>query len=92
MLKDSVLINEYSALDEALIKYIQTEKAIAPKVEGRVTVTDKLASEYVVNKGDCLSKIALKFKTTWQELQRVNNIKNPDLIFVGQKLIVPVSN
>jgi murein DD-endopeptidase MepM/ murein hydrolase activator NlpD len=39
---------------------------------------------YTVQKGDTLSEIAAKYNTTWQELQRINNIKNANLIYVGQ--------
>ena len=46
-------------------------------------------SIYTVQKGDTLSKIAHTYKTTVSELAKINKIKNPDLIFVGQKLKVP---
>jgi flagellum-specific peptidoglycan hydrolase FlgJ len=41
---------------------------------------------YIVKKGDTLSAIARRYKTTVQSLVKLNNIKNPDLIRVGQKL------
>ncbi|WP_199426572.1 N-acetylmuramoyl-L-alanine amidase [Thermaerobacillus caldiproteolyticus] len=41
---------------------------------------------YTVEPGDTLSEIAVKYKTTVQNLVRLNNIKNPNLIYVGQKL------
>jgi flagellum-specific peptidoglycan hydrolase FlgJ len=41
---------------------------------------------YVVKKGDTLTAIAKKYNTTVQNLVKLNNIKNPDLILVGQKL------
>jgi flagellum-specific peptidoglycan hydrolase FlgJ len=41
---------------------------------------------YVVKKGDTLTAIAKRYNTTVQNLVRLNNIKNPDLILVGQKL------
>lgn len=41
---------------------------------------------YEVKKGDNLTKIAKKFNTTINELKKLNNIKNANLIFVGQKL------
>lgn len=41
---------------------------------------------YVVQPGDWLSKIAIKYNTTWQHLQEINEIKNPDLIFPGQQI------
>lgn len=43
---------------------------------------------YTVISGDTLSEIAVKYNTTYQELARINRIPNPDLIYVGQKLIV----
>ena len=41
---------------------------------------------YVIKTGDTLSSIAKNFDTTVDELVRINNIKNPNLIFAGQKL------
>ena len=43
---------------------------------------------YVVQKGDNLTKIANKFNTTVDWLVDVNNIKDPNKIYVGQKLRV----
>jgi len=42
-----------------------------------------------VVKGDNLTNIAKKYNTTVNELVRLNEIKNKNLIFVGQKLKVP---
>ena len=43
---------------------------------------------YYVKRGDNLSKIAVKFGTTIAKLVEWNGIKNPNLIYVNQKLIV----
>lgn len=43
---------------------------------------------YVVKKGDTLTSIAKKYKTTVNQLVKWNNIKNPNIIEVGQKLRV----
>lgn len=43
---------------------------------------------YTVQRGDTLSAIAKKYSTTVLELVGLNNIKNPDIIQVGQKLRV----
>lgn len=43
---------------------------------------------YIVKAGDTLSGIAQRYGTTYQELARKNNIANPNLIYVGQKLII----
>ena len=41
---------------------------------------------YQVKKGDTLSKIAKENNTTVEKLVKINNIKNPNLIYVGQSL------
>jgi LysM repeat protein len=41
---------------------------------------------YTVKKGDTLSEIAQKYGTTVNELVKLNNIKNPNLIYPGQKI------
>lgn len=41
---------------------------------------------YKVKKGDTLSSIASKYGTTYQAIAEQNGIKNPNLIYVGQKL------
>ena len=43
---------------------------------------------YIVKRGDTLTAIAKKYKTTVNKLVKLNGIKNPDLIKVGQKLRV----
>lgn len=44
---------------------------------------------YVVQPGDTLSAIAVRFGTTVQALVALNNIANPNLIYVGQVLTIP---
>ena len=44
---------------------------------------------YKVKKGDSLAKIAKKFGTSVKTLVRLNNLKKPYIIRVGQKLKVP---
>lgn len=44
---------------------------------------------YVVKKGDTLSQIGKSFGVKYMDIARLNNIKNPDLILIGQKLIIP---
>ena len=43
---------------------------------------------YTVKSGDTLSEIAKKYNTTVQELVKDNNIKNANLIYVGQKIVI----
>jgi lysozyme len=46
---------------------------------------------YVVVAGDTLSGIAGQFGTTYQVLQDLNHLPNPNLIYPGQQLSVPVA-
>ena len=43
---------------------------------------------YIVKKGDTLSKIAKLYNTTIDKLLTLNNIKNKNLIYIGQKIRV----
>ena len=43
---------------------------------------------YTVVGGDVLSGIAIRFGVTVQQICQWNNIKNPDLIYINQKLTI----
>ena len=43
---------------------------------------------YTVAQGDVLSGIAIRFGCSVNQIQQWNNIKNPDVISVGQKLTI----
>lgn len=49
-------------------------------------------STYVVQRGDTLSSIAMRFGTSVQTLVNLNDIQNPNLIYVGQVLTIPGVN
>ena len=44
---------------------------------------------YVIKKGDCLSVIAQRYGSTVKELCELNNIKNENLIYADNKLLIP---
>lgn len=43
----------------------------------------------VVQRGDTLSQIAMEYNTSYEYLAKINHIANPNLIYTGQRLIVP---
>jgi LysM repeat protein len=47
------------------------------------------AKTYVVQAGDTLYLIAMRFNTTLQALMVANNLSNPNTIYVGQVLVLP---
>lgn len=68
-----------------------TPKAPAPmRGEGPVVVDTRPAGDetaiYEVKRGDTLHAIAFRYGVDVRELIRLNNIKNPNAIFVGQRL------
>jgi len=54
-----------------------------------VQAGDGCANTYVVKYGDTLYSIARRFDTTVSTLVRLNGIRNPNLIHVGQTLCLP---
>lgn len=66
------------------IKYVTKKSATIQKP------TQESYVIYYVKRGDTLSAIALKYKTTVSEIARLNNIINPNRISINQKLKIPV--
>lgn len=60
--------------------------AIQSLVNNKMGATQ--AQYYTVQSGDTLSGIASKYGTTWQKLQAMNGISNPNLIYAGQRIRV----
>lgn len=68
-------------------KLIIPVKECAPDIDNENNTSQ--GNIYIVKKGDTLSRIALKFNTTVRELARLNNIRNVNLIYIGQILQIP---
>jgi LysM repeat protein len=66
----------------------QTPKDHWPKAKPKIVypVKPTITKEYVVKKGDTLYAISKKYKLNFERLKQINNIKDPQKIFVGQKL------
>ncbi|QFG05701.1 endolysin [Bacillus phage 035JT001] len=58
------------------------------KLKGSSSSPTSSTKTYTVKSGDSLSKIAAKYGTTVSNLQKLNGIKDPNFIKVGQKLKV----
>ncbi len=62
-----------------------------PGTPGTPTATPvSTTTTYVVQPGDYLARIAVRYNTTVARLVALNNIANPNLIYTGQQLIIPV--
>ena len=103
--KGKPFIAEGGLLSDVLIAYVKEAGEIAPAVEGRITFIPAPVVEpeptpepapapaeeikYTVVAGDWLSKIALRYNKEWRALAEYNNLKNPNLIYPGQVIIIP---
>lgn len=47
---------------------------------------------YTIQRGDTLSEIAQRYNTTVNELVRLNNIQNPNMIYANETLLIPTKN
>lgn len=63
-----------------------------PEVTPPTNENNNQIIQYVVKRGDTLSEIAQEYNTTVNQLVSLNNIKNPNLIYVGQTLKIPTSS
>ena len=69
-----------------LIRSGYSYEEIQKKVNEKLNSNLRKEIEYKVKKGDTLSKIAKENNTTVEKLVKINNIKNPNLIYAGQKI------
>lgn len=76
--------NRVTALNNAGYNYSEIQCRVNEILNAPKQATNP--SIYIVKKGDTLSEIAKQYNTTVSKLVALNNIKNPNLIIVGQKL------
>ncbi len=64
------------------------ETSELPQVDNVSETINTQSIFYTVQTGDTLSEIAKRYGTTVEELESINNIANPNLIFTGQQIRV----
>ena len=79
--------------DDALTALAKAEAEVIADHFGLKKKTDpgKDYTEYTVKPGDTLISIARKYGTTYKVLAEYNGIENPDLIYDGQIIRIPLS-
>ena len=90
--------NEEDETDELQIQVhdresVWMEQWLNDAIDAASSVSSDSASTggiYTVVKGDTLSGIAAKYGTTYQEIANENGIRNPNLIYPGQQLVINV--
>ncbi len=96
------IVDTFIPIRDVLVEAIKEDKVITPVpvdylveaiVEPEPTLEPAPAPaeeiKYTVVKGDWLSKIALRYNKEWRALAEYNNLKNPNLIYPGQVIIIP---
>ena len=76
----------------ATLNGIANPNVIMPGQVLKVTGQVDNQAVYYVQAGDTLSAIASKFGKTVNSLASANNISNPNIIYVGQKLVISGNN
>jgi N-acetylmuramoyl-L-alanine amidase len=92
---DATKLKSDSFLSQIAFGHVQgIVKAFGLKKSGSSTSkpnNNTSSGTYTVKKGDTLSEIAQKYGTTVSKLVSLNHIKDPDKIYVGQKIKLPSS-
>ena len=65
------------------------DKSPLPSIENpKKNKNDTRKILYIVRRGNTLSEIARRYKTSVNEIVKLNNIQNPNLIYVGERLVI----
>ncbi|MCR5732827.1 MAG: M23 family metallopeptidase [Sphaerochaetaceae bacterium] len=89
--EDITTISERYGLKIQTVISVNKLKNVANLEEGMLLqIPDRDCQLYIVQAGDFLSKIAMKFNPGlgWKKLQELNGLKN-DKIYVGQEIYIP---
>lgn len=93
--KYGTTVNELVILN----RQIQNPNLIFPGERIRVPINGNINNEdryitnhiiYTVKRGDTLSELALRYGTTVQSIASLNNIKNVNLIYIGERLRIQI--
>ena len=93
----SAIANDFGVTVDQLVRWNNISNPNLITVGQILYFSDKSSSgsgsgiTYVVQAGDTLSGIAARFGTTVANLVSLNNISDPNLIYVGQVLKIPSS-
>ncbi|WP_078394226.1 5'-nucleotidase C-terminal domain-containing protein [Shouchella patagoniensis] len=90
-LAEAPLVNEFNAIDELLMNYLQSAGEIAPEVTGRMIVDEGIepggnseSALYIIQPGDTLFEIGLNHNLLWTTLMELNpHLYDSDLIYAG---------
>ena len=82
-------INTYVDRDKFTKEILLNESSEIPIPENTNPPSAGETTTIIIQRGDTLSGLAIKYNTTVARLVELNNIQNPNLIYAGNTLIVP---
>jgi len=85
--QDIYATDSSSIYDPVIIDTTDTSTAPEPYVAPTAET-----QTYIVQKGDILSQLAVDFNTSTKNLIALNNLADPDVLYVGQELLVPAGS
>lgn len=93
VVENRIVVEEKEVVEEEVVEEEVVEEEVVEDEVVEEEVVEEPVEEveivvYVVQPNDWLSTIAIKYDTTWERLQEVNGIKNPNLIFPGQEITI----
>jgi len=89
--KSTELIPEVAVISTAEVATEAGAEAVAPDTPAEVPVEeDEAMPSYTVQPGDTLGKISTEFDVAIPDILLANNMDNPNILQVGQVLIIPV--
>ena len=74
--------------DQFTSDIFMSSNIVIPDPATSVTTTTENTIVYTVKRGDTLSQIALRYGTTVNQIVALNNIKNPNLIYPGERFTI----
>ena len=86
------VIMEVTKVEQLVVNTSVTETRIEPVKQDPPKAPEAPKYQVItIKRGDTLWALSRKYGTTVQELAKINNIKNPDLIYAGAPLKVPAN-
>ncbi len=66
-----------------------TEAELPKEILGEQKKTPTELAVYEIKRGDTLFNVSQKYEVSWQTLAEINNLREPFILKVGQKLKIP---
>ena len=86
------LIIKLNNLKDENYIFIGQNLIISKSIENSSEQSDLINNYHIVQTGENLTEISIKYKLNLEYLIEINNLKNPDSIKVGQKLLLSKKN